>query len=392
MRLLQPKYAQFSHPEMLRGFNYDELKSINVLRYGGGGVVSAFESSWSEYTGIKHSVSVNSGTSGLYAAYIALGLKSGDEVIVSNYNFFAAATPLIHIGCKVVLVDCDDYGNISVESILENLSSRVKAIVVTHLWGRPADIKAISDIAKRTGIRLIEDCSHAHGSRVGNTIVGNFGDISVWSMGAKKTITGGIGGMISTNDDNLHEKLVLFCHYGEVGVNMLDERVFGDIVVTGNGINLRMHPYAAHLCLKQLSNLEHVIDDRNRSLALFKQTISEIDEVYIPECSERHSLYSSTLCFNKEQSKSFIVAELLPELDKRGVDYFDTPGTTRPLSEFDLFSGSFADLNHLSNSYRYHNSIIKFSPWYGEECEEYAMQVGRVFVNTFKSITRKRVY
>lgn len=387
-KLLEERYQKFPHPLALKKQDYHRFDKIDILRYGGGGVVSELEKEWSCYTNIKYSLTVNSGTSGLYAAYCALKLSENDEVIVCNYNFFAAATPLVHLGAKIILADCDYFGNICIQSLKKLITKRTKAIQVTHMWGKPADILEIRKLCDINCIYLIEDCSHAHGAKIGGVTVGCHGDVSVWSFGAKKIITGGIGGIVSTNCSILHERLVLFCHYGEVGINSLNDKKLGNIVITGNGINLRIHPYAALMILEQIPYLDKLILEKNLSLNIFEEINSEIEEIEFltsVKCDDIvASQYASVIRFAEIPNKKKFIDKIISSFEANGMKDFDKPGTTRPLSEFDIFSSCDYEREYLNNSYSYHDSIIKFTSWYGKEHEVYAEKNGELFKNIVK--------
>ncbi|MBT6230762.1 MAG: DegT/DnrJ/EryC1/StrS family aminotransferase, partial [Candidatus Scalindua sp.] len=187
--------------------------------FKGGPEVQALENEWSDYYDVKHSVSVNSATSGLYAAIGALEIGYGDEVIVSPYTMSACAiAPLIY-GAIPVFADVElESGSLDPKSISERVTPRTKAILVVHQFGIPADMDAIMAIAKEHGLKVIEDCAQAHGAKYKDRYVGTIGDIGVFSLNVNKTIQTGEGGVCITNDDDLAYRLQLIRNHGEAVV------------------------------------------------------------------------------------------------------------------------------------------------------------------------------
>lgn len=385
--MLPEKYRHFSHPVLMEDFDFNSLRDIDFLRYGGGGIVSDFEQRWSIYNQVSYSMTVNSGTSALFLAYQSLGLKSGDEVLVQNYNFFASVTPLIYLACKIKLVDSDTTGNISFDSLNENISDRTRALVITHLWGMPAEVQRIKQLCIIKNIILIEDCSHAHGATVSGQKTGSFGEVSAWSLGARKLVTGGQGGIVSCSSASLHQQLVLLGHYGEVGINKLPEGCLNDLRETGLGFNLRMHPYAVHLADMQLYELDNQLAQRSASCHQFTAAIAELEEAQIlyqhPD-SVSPSYYAVPISISQVAHAQYFRAELINELASRHCHYFDIPGSTCPISEYQLFRPYVESSGSLENSYRYHRHIIKFLPWYGPGAEEITQAVAEVFIAAWK--------
>ena len=145
-------------------------RSVSI--YDRSGVVEDLEDSLCSYHGSAHSVLTSSGTAALHSMYAACDLGPGDEVIVPAYTFFATVTPLLHLGATPVLADCDETGSLDPMDASRRITSRTKAIVVTHMWGLPADMTRLADLADRHGLMLLEDASHAHGAAINGRKVG----------------------------------------------------------------------------------------------------------------------------------------------------------------------------------------------------------------------------
>jgi perosamine synthetase len=137
-----------------------------VSIYDRSGVIAELEDALKEYFGARHAVLTSSGTAAVHSAYTATNVKPGDEVIVPAYTFLATATPLLHLGAIPVLADSDETGNVSVAEVEARITDKTTAIMVTHLWGIPADVDALLGLANRYGLALLEDAFHAHGASV----------------------------------------------------------------------------------------------------------------------------------------------------------------------------------------------------------------------------------
>lgn len=192
---------------------FDEEQQAAVQRVLASGKVNywtgtegrEFEREFAEYTGVEHAIFVSNGTVALELALDALQLPAGAEVITTPRSFVASSSTIVRSGCRPVFVDIDpESGNITAAAIEAAITPATAAVLVVHLGGWPADMPAIRTLCDRHGLRLIEDCSQAHGAMIGPTHVGAFGDVAVWSFCQDKIITtGGEGGMISTNDESL---------------------------------------------------------------------------------------------------------------------------------------------------------------------------------------------
>lgn len=246
----------------------------------------------SKYT-IDYCILTNTGTSSLNSAYIGVGISRGDEVIVPTYTFLATVTPLIRIGAIPVFVDCDPFtGNVSPNDIRKKITSLTKAIVVTHMWGQPCLMDEIVQIAREAGVKMIEDCSHAHLTPFKRKLCGTFGDVACFSIGAQKTWTCGEGGFLITNGDEIYIRATLLGHF-ENRANAALEKVShkGEHGLVdsyknfkmGYGENYRMHPYAAVMAKAFLLNdYDRVVKLRRESLIYLHEQLNEVQGVLRP--------------------------------------------------------------------------------------------------------------
>jgi len=220
--------------------------------FKGGPEVQSLEEEWGDYYGIKHSISVNSATSGLYAAIGALEIGYGDEVIVSPYTMTACAIAPLVYGAIPVFADVElESGSLDPKSILEKVTPRTKAILVVHQFGIPANMDAIMEIAKKYGLKVIEDCAQAHGAKYKNKYVGTLGDIGVFSFNVNKSIQTGEGGICITKDDDLAYRLQLIRNHGEAVVGNAGYENIVNIV----GFNYRLTELQAAIAREQLKKM-----------------------------------------------------------------------------------------------------------------------------------------
>ena len=169
-----------------------------------GNFVKKFEKSFSKFNNRKFGIAVSSGTAALEIAIKSLQLKKGDEVIIPTFSIISTALCVVKLGLTPVLVDVDlKTWNMDVNQILKKINKKTKAIIITHIYGFPVDLKKILKIAKSKNIKIVEDAAEVIGQTYFNKKCGSFGDISTFSFYANKHITSGEGGMILTNDKKL---------------------------------------------------------------------------------------------------------------------------------------------------------------------------------------------
>lgn len=220
--------------------------------FKGGPEVQSLEKMWSEFYSIEHSISMNSATSGLYAAIAALEIGFGDEVIVSPYTMSACAIAPMIYGAIPVFADVElETGSLCPLSIRKNISPNTKAILVVHQFGIPANMDEIMKIAKEFNLKVIEDCAQAHGAKYKNQFVGTIGDIGVFSLNVNKTIQSGEGGVCVTKDKELAYRLQLIRNHGEAVVGPAGYQNITNIA----GQNYRMTELQAAVSIEQLKKL-----------------------------------------------------------------------------------------------------------------------------------------
>ena len=220
-----------------------------------GHFIPDFESAFANFAGTKHAVAVSNGTVALHLALIALGIGSGDEVIVPDLTFAATVNSVLHAGAVPVIVDVEPHSwNICPDRIREAITPRTKAIIPVHLYGYPCNMEAIMDISREFGLKVIEDAAEAHGAEFGGKRVGGFGDVGTFSFYGNKIITTGEGGMCVTNDSNVYDRMQLLRDHG---MNRTDRYKY-DVV----GYNYRMTNPQAALGLAQIEEIDSILAAR----------------------------------------------------------------------------------------------------------------------------------
>lgn len=252
--------------------NQEIKKVVKVIRsgkvnYWTGNEVKNFEKEFSDYFGNKYSVAICNASLGLEAALLALNIGKGDEVITTCRSYNSSASCILKVGASPVFLDIDlETQNLSLTDLKKKISKKTKAIICVHLGGTPCDMVSIKKIVKEKNIKIIEDCSQAHGAKFKNKYVGTFSDISVWSFCNDKIIsTLGEGGMISTNQNNLYLKLWSLKEIGK-DLKKTNTKFLPKFKWTHDslGTNLRMTEVQAAVGRIQLKNLNQMVKERRK--------------------------------------------------------------------------------------------------------------------------------
>src|SRR3989338_2896005 len=181
-----------------------------------GKFVRQFEVEFAKYCGMRYSRAVMNGTSALHLSLLALGIKAGDEVLVPTLTFIASVVPVSYCGATPIFVDCDpDTWCIDIGDLKKKITSKSRAIIPVHLYGNACHMDDIIAIARKSNLKVIEDCAEAHGTLYRKKQVGVFSDISFFSFYKNKHMTTGEGGMCLTDDERLNEKIGLLRSHGK---------------------------------------------------------------------------------------------------------------------------------------------------------------------------------
>ena len=286
---------------------------IEVLKSGmlaSGKEVKEFEKEFAQYLGAKHGVAVVNGTAALDVALKALRIGPGDEVITTPFTFIASANSILFQGAKPVFADIDPKTyNLDPNEVLEKITDETKAIVVVHLYGQPADMKAFKEIAEDHKLYLIEDCAQAHGAEFEGQKVGTFGDIAAFSFYPTKNMTTGEGGMVVTNNDELAKKADLIRNHGQAEKYLHVEL----------GYNLRMTNIAAAIGRAQLKKLDEWNKKRIENARLLTEGISKIDGLTPPHVDPRAKHVFHQYVIRVEEEFPLNRDELMAKLREKGI-------------------------------------------------------------------------
>ncbi|WP_292380539.1 DegT/DnrJ/EryC1/StrS family aminotransferase [Methanosarcina sp. UBA289] len=254
----------------------EEIDAVTEVLNSGmiaqGPKVEEFELAFSEYTGCEYAAAVNSGTAALHIALLAHGIGKEDEVITSPFSFIATANSILYTGAKPVFADIEsDTYNIDPERIQEKITPKTRAILPVHLYGHPADMKAIMEIAEDNKLIVIEDACQSHGAECLGKKVGSFGT-GAFSFYPTKNMTTSEGGMLTTNDKEIAEKAKMIRAHGSK-VRYLHEML---------GFNLRMTDIAAAIGLIQLGKLDGFTATRQKNAETLSAGLKGISGIVPP--------------------------------------------------------------------------------------------------------------
>jgi UDP-4-amino-4,6-dideoxy-N-acetyl-beta-L-altrosamine transaminase len=247
--------------------------------------VEEFEKRIADYVGAKYAVAVNSGTSALDISVGSLELPEGSEVITTPFTFIASSNCLLYNNCKPVFTDINPKTyNIDPEQIKKKITEKTRAVLYVDYAGQPCDIDEIKEIAKKHGLRLIEDAAHAIGAEYKGKRVGSFADVTEFSFHPVKHMTTGEGGAITTNNEEFYEKLKMLRNHG------MDRSVkerFGpnagyryDVKMLGK--NYRITDFQCALGLSQLKKLDGILKRREEIVKKYNEEFSKIPDITVP--------------------------------------------------------------------------------------------------------------
>ena len=284
-----------------------------------GKYIGAFEEAFAKFCGVKHAIATNNGTTALHLALVALNLKHGDEVIIPTVTYIATANAVRYCGATPVLVDvCPETMNINPKDIERRITSKTRGIIPVHLYGHPADMHSINEIAKRHNLWVVEDAAEAHGAEVLGVKVGGLSTCATFSFFGNKIITTGEGGMVTTNDDDLAAKLRLFR-----GQGMDPNRRYWFLVV---GYNYRMTNIQAAIGVAQMEEIEKALSDRKKIAAWYDDALADLQEKIIlpvqqPWARHVYWMYNIFLRDGDEHRRDDIMRKLYDMGETRPVFY-----------------------------------------------------------------------
>lgn len=292
----------------------EENEVLKVLRSGmiaQGEWVEKFEKDFAKYIGTKYAVQTTSGTTALHLALLSLDIGKGDEVITTPFTFVATSNAILYTGAMPVFVDIDEQTfNINPDLVEEKITKKTKAILVVHLYGLPTDMTKIKKIANKYNIHIIEDAAQAHGALFMNKKVGSIGKLGCFSFYATKNMTTGEGGMVTTNDFGLAQKIKALRNHGMMELNYKYNFL---------GYNYCPTNIAAALGIVQLKKLDKFNAKRIKNAEYFLKKLKNIKGATLPTVlkDRTHVFHQFTIRINKDfpmSRNSFI-----KHLEKNGI-------------------------------------------------------------------------
>jgi dTDP-4-amino-4,6-dideoxygalactose transaminase len=243
------------------------LAAVASTEYVLGEEVARFEDEFAGYCGTRYCVGVGSGTAAIHLALEALGVSQGDEVIAPANTFFASVLPVLKLGARPVLVDCDEEnGTIDVDAVSAAVSPRTKAVLAVHLYGHPTDIDPLEHLCRRHDLALVEDACQAHGARYKGRRVGGLGRIAAFSFYPSKNLGAyGDGGAVTTSDAELAERIQVLRNLGQASKY---EHI-------AEGWNERLDTIQASVLRVKLQYLDRWNDQRRRHAAAYGEALRD---------------------------------------------------------------------------------------------------------------------
>ena len=287
--------------------------NLTNASFGGGKRVKELESLLGKFVGSQHTIAVNSGTSALHAALLALGIGKDDEVLVPSFTFLATANAVVATGAKPVFVDIrkSDY-TIDPEDLERKVTSKAKAVIPVHLYGHTADMKRISEIASKHSLHVIEDACQSLGSTYNGKQTGSIGDVGCFSFYASKVLTSGEGGAVVTNNKELADRIRMIRNHGML--EGYDTRIFG--------LNLRLTEISAAIAKVQMRKLKRMLQIRRKNAIMLTKLLQDRN-IVLPRESDgsKYNWYLYTVAIENRDS-------IMKQLNSLGIGatvYYKTP-------------------------------------------------------------------
>jgi perosamine synthetase len=308
-------------PGCMSGFQTEALKAaleksgsdLSIFSdLEGCGPVARLEEAFANLCGAKYSLALSSGTAALHTALLACEVGAGDEVIVTPYSWSQSVAPVLFTGATPVFADIHpETLNMSPDAVEAWISPRTKAIMPVHLFGHPAEMRRLQEIANKAEAFLICDGAHALGTLLDGQPAGRWGDITCFSLGRGKLVSAGEGGILATNDLQVFEKALALTQHVE---RLRRLKSLGN-VMEPFGLNYRIHPLAAILGLSDLQLAGEKLRHRQTVLELYKKSLKETELLKMPELilGETPAAYGIPLLFVECQGREDFVATVQAE-------------------------------------------------------------------------------
>ena len=311
----KPQIDDEERQEILKVLDEGILTSASNF---GGKRVQDFERLLADFLHVKHAIAVNSGTAALHASILAAGIKESDEILIPSFTFVATANSVACTGSKPVFVDIENDTYTMDPLDLENkITKKTRAIIPVHLYGHPAKMDEIKEIANKHSIIVIEDACQSLGSTYDGKQTGTLGQMGCFSMYASKVLTSGEGGAITTDSDEFAEKLRMIRNHGMV--NGYDTRIIG--------FNMRLPEISAAIAKIQMKKIQSMLDKRASNARKLGQLLSnkiKDKNIVLPHENQRtkYNWYLYTVALNDSRDK---VKKFLNDSGIGATIYYDPP-------------------------------------------------------------------
>jgi len=292
-----------------------------------GDYIKKFEKSFAEYIGVKHSMSTSSCTGALHLSLVGLGIGHGDEVIVPDTSWIATASAVTYVGATPVFADVDkDSWCLSAHDIINKLTHKTKAIIPVHLYGNPADMTSIMQIANEYDLKVVEDAAPSVGSLYNGKRTGGFGDVGCFSFQGAKMLSTGEGGMLVTNNSDVFDRIKHFSEHGRSG---------SGFDISDIGFKYKMSNLQAAFGLAQLERVDELVAKKRQIYEWYSEYLDDVDGLQLNKKPDEHSqsnYWMTSIVLDKDfgVSREWIMAEL----KQRGID---TRPFFQPMSSFRMF-------------------------------------------------------
>lgn len=262
-----------SRPTVTPDMKQAILETVDSLQFILGPQTRAFEEEFARYVGTRHAVAVSQGTSAIHLSLAAIGVRSGDEVLVPSMTAFPTVEGVIHAGATPVFVDSDRFSCIDPADAERRVTPRTVGILPVHLYGGVADMERLALLAARRRLWIVEDCCQAHGARWGEKVVGSIGRTGCFSFYPSKNLTVfGDGGMVTTDDPQIAERVRRLRDHGRV-----DKYTHAEV-----GFNLRFNDVQAAVGRRQLALLEDFVARRRAIATRYDEALASVTELALP--------------------------------------------------------------------------------------------------------------
>ena len=279
------------------------LQALGETRFILGPNVQAFDTEAAEYLGVKHAISCANGTDALHLALLAAGVGPGDEVITTAFTFIATAEAIRYVGATPVFVDIDPVSlNLDTALIRDAISDKTRAILPVHLFGQPADMDAIQELAREFDLLVVEDCAQSFGARYQGTMTGNIGDVAAFSFFPSKNLgCYGDGGMVTTNDDDIAARVKQYRNHGS------SQQYHHDVI----GYNSRLDELQAVILRIKLKHIDSYNRNRRKVAESYNQLLagSRFETPSLPEDRDHVFHQYTLLCDGRDAVREALLAE-----------------------------------------------------------------------------------